>query len=460
MCVPRKQCLSRVAHSHTSTAAAAKRAREEEDARVQGGAFNAVAFAYGNAEAAAEPALPPPPPLERYVPPFALPAHLSTANLPLTVRDGAVISRTAAYVRSSGPQSEIVLRVRHADNSRFDFLHAHHPWHPFYRYLVTHDPEATVKSAQQSLALLTSAYGDDDAEGEPAVVEASAPPVAEGPGCTAAPPGEAAPPPAELPACVDADEAVAPHAPAADPSQPSAEVLTVMDKLIGFVVKDGPAFEAVTRKRQATNPNFAFLHPWSPLNVVYLRRLAAARGETLPGDDGGVPAGGTAGVAAAVVEAVAAAGQAPRKRRRWDVAPVSSPGATDADTPPAEHIIAASNPNTEEEARKAERLRRAREFSAQRAAAVQASVVSAHVSLTSSHRAALLAGDGGDDLDDPLLPPPHHDVAPPHWHPPKLTAPAAAPARSLADAHADRLSAAVRATKTRGEPPRGAHMLD
>jgi hypothetical protein len=394
--------------------------------------------------------LPPPPPLERYVPPFAQPAHLSAANLPLTVRDGAVISRTAAYVRSSGPQSEIVLRVRHADNSRFDFLHAEHPWHPFYRYLVANDPEATAKSAQQSLALLTSAYGDDDAEEEPAVVEASVPPLE-----------EEAPPPSDLPACIDVEEeAVTLQAAATDPSQPpSAEVLTVMDKLIGFVVKDGPAFEAVTRKRQATNPNFAFLHPWSPLNVVYLRRLAAARGETLPGDEGGVPAGAAAGVGAAVVDGIAAAGtqeEAPRRRRRWDVAPLSSPGVADVGTPPAEHSTAASRPAIEDEARKAERLRRAREFSAQRAAAVQASVVSAHVSLTSSHRAALLAGDGGDDLDDLLLPP-HPDVAPPHWQPPKLTAPATAPARSLADAHADRLIAAVRATKTRGDGAGGAH---
>lgn len=431
-------------------AAAAKRAREEEDTHAQDGAFNAVSFAYGNAVPAEEPALPPPPPLERYVPPFALPAHLSTDNLPLTARDGAVISRTAAYVRSSGPQSEIVLRVRHADNARFGFLHVGHPWHPFYRHLVTHDPEAAVKSAQHSLAMLTAIYGEDDAvDEELAALEHSAPPAAEVAGCTGSTPGEAVPPLADgLPTCVLADEPVPPAADA-DPSQPSAEVLTVMDKLIGFVVKDGPAFEAVTRKRQAHNPNFSFLHPWSPLNVVYLRRLAAARGDQLPGDDGGVPPEAAAGAAATVVGSIPAAAPAPRQRRRWDVAPVAGHSVGDAGPPSEEHNAAAAHTlTTEEEARKAERLKRAREFTAQRAATVQASVVSAHVSLTGAHRAALLAGDDGDD---DLPPPPQHDVAPPRWQPPKLIASVPAPARSLADAHADRLTAAVRAAKARGD---------
>ena len=342
-----------------------------------------------------------------------------------------MLSRTAAYVRSIGPQSEIVLRVRHADNCRFDFLQPSHKLHAFFRYLVTHDPETKAKSAQKSLHMLSAAYMEDDEKDVPPADVLDIPKTEPQPLQDAA---EALPP---APAAVVADAPT-------DPSQPSAEQLVVMDKLIAFVVKSGPEFEAVTRKRQAQNPNFAFLQPWNPLNAFYLKRLATARGDTPE-----------VGAHAPVSEQAAAhtaaqggnghtAGASTGRKRRWDVAP-----AAETETAPVAPLP--DTPNDEELARRQERLRRAREFSAQRAAAVQASVVSAHASLTSLHRAALLADGDADEEDGGDANVSLSAVQ--TWQVPRRVAQAAAGGlqqRSLAEAHADRLFAAMRASQMNG----------
>ncbi len=383
-----------------------------------------------------------------------------------------MVARTAAFVRSSGPQSEIVLRVRQADAPAFSFLQPAHPLHAFFRYMVDVDPEARAAEAKRTLALL-SAYGEAEGDTEAGDQEGAeaAKRARDTADAAAAAPAEAVPAPADAPAPepVPAEETAAatppvpppPPAPAAMPApalaphEASAETVAVMDKLVAFVLKSGPEFEATLRRRQGASPAFAFLQPWSPLNALYVRKLAAAR-------------------AAAEAEAAAAAAAAappPKPRRpRWDIAaPSASTQAVPSAAlpqPAAEHVAAsvedeispedaaAAAAAAAEEERRLERLRRVREFSAKRAADARTAAVSAHASRASAHRNVFSV----DDDDDLLLPdcdaPPPAPLPPPPALLRRAEPRAGGAGASLADAHAAALTAAARAARVAPAPPR------
>jgi membrane protease subunit (stomatin/prohibitin family) len=67
-----------------------------------------------------------------FVPPFVVPERLR-GHLPATLRQYRMIRQTAAFVRDSGQQAEVLLRVRRAADPAFAFLEPHSTLHPFYR---------------------------------------------------------------------------------------------------------------------------------------------------------------------------------------------------------------------------------------------------------------------------------------------------------------------------------------
>ncbi|CAM9927794.1 unnamed protein product [Ectocarpus fasciculatus] len=67
--------------------------------------------------------------------------------------------------------------------------------------------------------------------------------------------------------------------------------------MVGYVAKNGQAFEDRVRKREVSNPTFDFLSPTNKFHAYYKRQLALAKGEPVPpaprqGDKGGAPATG------------------------------------------------------------------------------------------------------------------------------------------------------------------------
>ena len=378
-----------------------------------------VPFTYEATEASDAPLPPPPPPLPPYVLSFELPPSWSGA-LPSTAREGAVISRTAAFVRTSGRQSgqtEIILRVRQQNNPCFYFLEPGHFLHPFYCLLRDVDPEAQQLRSRAALQALGEAYADDEEKAGAAEVPA-------------APEPEVAPPPEEAPVQEEPPGAQeAQPAPSHAPAELTADEAAVIEKTVGFVLKNGAEYEETIRKAQpAGSSMFAFLHPWSPHNAHYRRRLAQKREE-----------------AEAEERAAARRGRG----RRWDVAPpaMAPPPQPEPASPPKREP---SPPplDPEEEARRQERLLRARTFGAQRAAATAANATAAHSARLNSHRAALLAFAEEEDVGV-LLPEeaPVAAAAPPPstaglFRRPKAVTAAAAP--SIDQARAAMLASAAR----------------
>ena len=113
-----------------------------------------------------------------------------------------MLSRTAAFVRTSGAQSEIVLRVRHSGNACFAFLEPQHRLHAFYVHLRDADPEARQRAARASLQLLSD-YGEEEEEEEEPAATIEQPTDVVPEAADAPPPEERAPEPlasrAELP---------------------------------------------------------------------------------------------------------------------------------------------------------------------------------------------------------------------------------------------------------------------
>jgi hypothetical protein len=62
------------------------------------------------------------------------------------------------------------------------------------------------------------------------------------------------------------------------PSDPSVsipdDVRHRIDRLVEFIARNGPAFEATARERERANPDFAFLHPGAPFHEYFIWKKA------------------------------------------------------------------------------------------------------------------------------------------------------------------------------------------
>ncbi|KAJ7525274.1 hypothetical protein O6H91_17G043900 [Diphasiastrum complanatum] len=113
--------------------------------------------------------------LTLYHPPFPLPKDLE-ANLPPSEKVHQIIAGTAKFVSEHGGQSEIILRVKQANNPSFGFLMPDNHLHAYFRYLVEHAalvgafpkaPQQSVVSIDKSsegLSMLGDIYGDEEEE--------------------------------------------------------------------------------------------------------------------------------------------------------------------------------------------------------------------------------------------------------------------------------------------------------
>ena len=55
---------------------------------------------------------------------------------PGTVKENAIIEKTAQFVSEQGAQMEIVIKTKQQKNPRFEFLQFNHVWNPYYKHVV------------------------------------------------------------------------------------------------------------------------------------------------------------------------------------------------------------------------------------------------------------------------------------------------------------------------------------
>ncbi|CBJ28972.1 conserved unknown protein [Ectocarpus siliculosus] len=264
---------------------------------------------------------------EEFVADFGIPEELVA---PATFRQHMMMVGTArTAVRS--PQLEVLLRLKQQANEAFSFLSDEDPVHPYYLFLKSwgesalaaeyarqqrlqaERAEARQRQDQQrkereaaaakdlkflaglSLGavgapnLLGGAYESSEDEEDNASTAAAVPPA------TAAPTGTTLP----LAAGVSLGEAGGSVGEGVllSPAVPGEEKRQVVEKMVGYVAKNGQAFEDRVRKREVSNPTFDFLNPANKFHAYYKRQLALAKGEPVSpapgqGNTGGAPATG------------------------------------------------------------------------------------------------------------------------------------------------------------------------
>lgn len=168
---------------------------------------------------------------------------------------------------SHGGQSEIVLRVKQADNPFFNFLMPENDLHPYFRFLVE-NPHLTEevkkeeknekveesKPKNDAISLLGEVYGDVDDEedvgGKDKEKDKNAP-------------------------IEDSLEA------GISPEEPPEEVKMAITKLVEFVSRNGKQFEEVVKEKDKEEGRFPFIiegHKWFPF---YSQKLNSALSQVL-----------------------------------------------------------------------------------------------------------------------------------------------------------------------------------
>eukprot|EP00898_Chlorokybus_atmophyticus_P007557 jgi/Chlat1/7802/Chrsp66S07252 len=234
-------------------------------------------------EAPAAPAPGRPASAEPYVPPFELPEHLQGLGVrPATMKHHKVIVGTADFVRSHPPsragQVEVLLRVKQGSNPMFAFLTPGDPLHPYYQYILKHNPQPPKPQppAVSSLALVSMAYNEEEPDDEQCAREAETGPLPRSHAQVTIQAKMA------VPAAHDEEPAppgVTPVVPgSAHPSAPPPDIKQVIDKMVEYVRKNGLEFEISIKVREKMNPKFAFLLPWNQWNPYYVAVAAKSVG--------------------------------------------------------------------------------------------------------------------------------------------------------------------------------------
>jgi hypothetical protein len=83
---------------------------------------------------------------EEYVPSPHLDVPVDIA-IPKTVKENARIEKTALFVCKQGPQMEILIKAKQADNPQFGFLNQGHDLYKYYRHVL-----AAIKSGRYQVA--------------------------------------------------------------------------------------------------------------------------------------------------------------------------------------------------------------------------------------------------------------------------------------------------------------------
>lgn len=132
---------------------------------------NAIAFNYDNpeesSETAAKEGVPTVPEKEEEDEPYKPSPVLDVPiniNIPQTVKEYARIEKTALFVCRQGPQMEILIKAKQADNPQFSFLTVNDPLYKFYRHVLSafkngrYQPQCEKKQEEPA----STEHHDDD----------------------------------------------------------------------------------------------------------------------------------------------------------------------------------------------------------------------------------------------------------------------------------------------------------
>lgn len=185
---------------------------------------------------------------------LALPPNI---QIPTTVKHNAIIVRTALFLAQQGSQMEILMKVKQQSNRNFDFLSHTDPLHEYYKHVLGLIKSGAYVPQEQHLEETEPAIKEEPDTGDhylhpslvtklTAVSNPSSPPPQQEVKPKPAPPVETAPPD---------------------------YVQKIIEKMVKYVIKNGPLFEAAILKRG--DVRFSFLNPKNPYNVFYKEQLTA-----------------------------------------------------------------------------------------------------------------------------------------------------------------------------------------
>lgn len=71
---------------------------------------------------------------------FVLPKNFevpSTVQLPDTMKQHAIVEKTARFISAQGPQMEILIKAKQSNNQQFDFLNQNNSLNPYYKFVLS-----------------------------------------------------------------------------------------------------------------------------------------------------------------------------------------------------------------------------------------------------------------------------------------------------------------------------------
>eukprot|EP00742_Colponemidia_sp_Colp-10_P010281 GILJ01011287.1.p1 GENE.GILJ01011287.1~~GILJ01011287.1.p1 ORF type:complete len:358 (-),score=55.78 GILJ01011287.1:300-1373(-) len=238
---------------------------EREEEQSQSGLHAAIPFSYETPEEKQPEVVVPQ--LPQYSIPFESPLPVpADIKAPEWLREHQLMAYTARFVRSHGLPAEIVLKVKQSRNPLFAFLNDEDPLHSYYLFLksISSSDMETLVSSLPPLKFPQSQQSPPPAQS----LTVMDPPT------TVPEPTTAAVTATNLESIPVIDAKLVPPS---DILIPPNEVVSAIDKLVDFVVRNGPEFEQIVMTREKNNRRFEFLLPWSPHNAYYKWKLAASR---------------------------------------------------------------------------------------------------------------------------------------------------------------------------------------
>ncbi|KAJ8877728.1 hypothetical protein PR048_022183 [Dryococelus australis] len=265
--------------------------KEEETKRLAGKAYGQVSFAYdepGGKLANKQDS--PEEEDEPFVPMFEFPASMT---LPSTVKLNTIIERTAMFISQQGPQMEILLRTKQANNPQFQFLTMGTPLHPYYQHLIMliktgHYQAKPQRNEEEHYLHPTLAGNQSRVELAPSVPSISYKP---SPDCAysmlvseiktrqaiwsdAANSTQVSSSSNEVsdsvtPSTLQQEDSNSSQESVATPLTESLQV--IIDKMAKHVAKNGKEFEELIRSR--SEPQFEFLNPTHGLHSHYCEKV-------------------------------------------------------------------------------------------------------------------------------------------------------------------------------------------
>lgn len=213
---------------------------------------------------------------------------------PSSMKDHQIIEKTAIFRCQKGPQIEVLLKIKQANNALFNFLNMDSPLNQYYRFLVSviksgkYKPNVEDKTNESKSPQSSDDSDDDGYYLHPSLFK-SKPKTPASSGLPTITSSESsyskivenlknsvpsAPVPCEP---VKSDESPKETEAASSSSQaksllpvPPSEIAVVIDKLAERVAKNGDSFELTVKKRQ--DARFSFLIPGNIYHAHYISR--------------------------------------------------------------------------------------------------------------------------------------------------------------------------------------------